>query len=116
MQKKASSVGFDWTNIDGVFDKIHEELNELQHEVKQGTDKAKCIDEFGDILFACCNLARHLDIDPKTAIDSTNRKFYRRFNYVETRVVSTGKTLEGTELSILDSLWDEAKQLEKRHE
>lgn len=113
MQKKASSVGFDWPDITGVIAKIHEELNELSEEITAGTDKERLADELGDVLFACCNLARHLGIDPDQALSGTNQKFYRRFNYVETRVSAAGKTFTDFSLDELDSFWDEAKQLEQ---
>jgi MazG family protein len=113
MQKKASEVGFDWPNPDGVLDKIHEEIDELCQEIKQDSDKSVLLAELGDILFACCNLARHLDIDPAEALNSSNTKFYRRFNYVETAVTAQGKQFEDFSLEELDTLWNTAKQLER---
>ncbi|WP_438971947.1 MazG nucleotide pyrophosphohydrolase domain-containing protein, partial [Methylophaga sp.] len=91
MQKKAAEIGFDWPDINGVIDKIHEELEELKLEIRQDSDKSLIQAELGDLLFACCNLARHLDINPDEALNSCNQKFYRRFNYVETRVSAVGK-------------------------
>jgi MazG family protein len=116
MQKKASSVGFDWPDIKGVIAKIHEELDELGDEITKGSDKARLTDELGDVLFACCNLARHLEVDPHEALSGTNQKFYRRFNYVETRVAASGKRFSDFTLDELDRFWDEAKQLEKLDE
>lgn len=113
MQKKASSIGFDWPEINGVIAKLEEELAELKHEISQSSDKTKQQAELGDLLFACCNLARHLDIDPATALQSCNEKFYRRFNYVETRAFAEGKQFSDYSLDELDNFWDEAKQLEK---
>lgn len=113
MQKQASSVGFDWPDIEGVIRKIHEELNELGSEIKANPDKVRLADELGDVLFACCNLARHLGVDPQQALSGTNQKFYRRFNYVETRVSAAGKPFADFTLDELDSFWDEAKLLEK---
>jgi|GEM_PF-603338 len=112
MQKTASSVGFDWPDIKGVIAKIHEELDELKDEISNGANKERLQDELGDLLFACCNLARHLDITPTEAISGTNQKFYRRFNYVETRVVAAEKNFSDFSLKELDSFWDEAKLLE----
>ncbi|WP_284722487.1 MazG nucleotide pyrophosphohydrolase domain-containing protein [Methylophaga thalassica] len=113
MQKKASEVGFDWPDPQGVLDKIHEEIDELDQEIKQDSDKSVLLAELGDILFACCNLARHLDINPADALSSSNDKFYRRFNYVETAVTAQGKQFEDFSLEALDALWDSAKQLER---
>lgn len=113
LQKAASRVGFDWSDITGVIAKIHEELDELSDEISAESDKAKLADELGDVLFACCNLARHLGVDPQQALSGTNQKFYRRFNYVETRVTAAGKQFSDFSLEELDSFWDEAKQLEK---
>lgn len=113
MQKRASQVGFDWPDSIGVLDKIHEEVEELGQEIKQQSDKSHLLAELGDILFACCNLARHLDIDPTEALNSSNEKFYRRFNYVETAVTAQGKQFEDFSLEELDAFWNSAKQLEK---
>ena len=112
MQKKASEVGFDWPDIAGVIAKIHEELDELSHEIAADNEHTKLLDELGDVLFACCNLARHLEIDPKRALASSNQKFFRRFNYVETRVVASGKDFSDFSVDELDGFWDEAKALE----
>ncbi len=113
MQQKASAIGFDWPAINGVIEKVAEELAELKHEISQGDDKSKQQAELGDLLFACCNLARHLDINPATALQNCNQKFYRRFNYVETRAFAEGKQFSDCSLDELDNFWDEAKQLEK---
>lgn len=113
MQKKAAEVGFDWPDIQGVIAKIHEELNELDEEMAAGADKKRLAEELGDVLFACCNLARHLSVEPEPALSGTNQKFYRRFNYVETRVTAAGKSFSDFTLDELDAFWDEAKQLEK---
>lgn len=113
MQQKASSVGFDWPDIRGVIAKIHEELSELGEEIDANADKQRLADELGDVLFACCNLARHLGVEPSQALTGTNKKFYRRFNYVETCVTAAGKTFSDFTLNELDNFWDQAKQLEK---
>lgn len=112
MQKTASAVGFDWPDIKGVIAKIHEELDELKHEISHGHDQERLQDELGDLLFACCNLARHLHVKPTEALSGTNQKFYRRFNYVETRVVAAEKDFSDFSLKELDRFWDEAKLLE----
>jgi uncharacterized protein YabN with tetrapyrrole methylase and pyrophosphatase domain len=113
MQKTASAIGFDWPEINGVIEKLEEELAELKHEISESADKTKQQAELGDLLFACCNLARHLGINPAEALQNCNRKFYRRFNYVETRASVEGKQFSDYSLDELDNFWDEAKQLEK---
>jgi len=113
MQTKASAIGFDWPEIDGVIAKLEEELAELKQEISIGTNNARTQAELGDVLFACCNLARHLKMDPNEALNCCNQKFYRRFNYVETRATAEGKQFSDYSLEELDSFWDEAKQLEK---
>lgn len=113
MQRKASSVGFDWPDIKGVIAKLHEELDELGDEIDADADKERLADELGDVLFACCNLARHLGVDPTEALSGTNQKFYRRFNFVETSVSAAGKSFSDFSLDELDQFWDQAKQLER---
>jgi len=112
MQTKASAVGFDWPEINGVIAKLEEELAELKQEISMGAEKVRTQAELGDLLFACCNLARHLNIDPHEALNNCNQKFYRRFNYVETRAFAEGKQFSDFTLDELDSFWDEAKRLE----
>lgn len=113
MQKKAAEVGFDWPDIQGVIAKIHEELDELSDEIADDAAKDRLKDELGDVLFACCNLARHLGIDPLEALQGSNQKFYRRFNFVETCVTTADKEFGDFSLEALDAFWDQAKQLEK---
>jgi len=114
LQKKASEVGFDWPEINGVIAKVREELAELEHEIHTNAPPERLQDELGDLLFACANLARHLAIEPEAAISQCNQKFYRRFNYVEQRVHDQNKTLLSCNLTELDSYWEEAKQLDKQ--
>jgi uncharacterized protein YabN with tetrapyrrole methylase and pyrophosphatase domain len=113
LQKKAAENGFDWPDVRGVIDKIAEELDEVAHEIAQGAAREQIASEIGDLLFACVNLARHLDVDPGQALDQCNNKFYRRFSHVEQRVAAAGRKLEDCSLEELDSYWDEAKSLEK---
>ena len=113
MQKKASEVGFDWPDIQGVIAKIHEELDELGHEIAEDADKQRLTDELGDVLFACCNLARHLGIAPADALTSSNQKFYQRLNFIETCVSAADKDFQDFSLEELDTFWEQAKQLEK---
>jgi nucleoside triphosphate diphosphatase len=108
----AASVGFDWPEISGVIDKIHEELNEVQYEIDNGKITERLHDEIGDLLFACTNLARHLNIDPDSALKSTNNKFKRRFEFIENQVLTQEKSLTDCNLDELDALWDKAKLLE----
>jgi len=108
LQKKASKVGFDWNNKYAVLAKIREELDEFEAELEAG-EKAAQQDELGDILFALANLARHLKIDPDTALRGTNTKFRNRFAYIEQNIDKTGSTLEAASLEAMDALWDEAK-------
>ncbi len=112
LQKKAASVGFDWTDIQGVISKIQEELEELSDEIGIENNQARLTEEFGDLLFACTNLARHLSIDPEQALQQGNRKFQRRFNQVEKLALITGKPLDQHTLEQLDTFWDRVKQNE----
>ncbi len=113
LQKRASRAGFDWPEIAPVFDKIHEEIEEVRVELK-GDEPQALHDEIGDLLFACVNLARHAGVDPEQALRSANSKFVRRFHYVEARLTAQGSSLEEAELERMDALWDEAKGREKK--
>lgn len=106
--KRASRVGFDWPDRRGVRDKIHEELEELEEAV--GTREADSIEEeFGDLLFAVVNLARHLDIDPEKALTSANYKFERRFRDMEQEINGSGKRFKDFKIEALDKFWRSAK-------
>ncbi len=109
-----AKIGFDWPNADSVIGKIQEEVAEVYHEIVTHGPSERIQDEIGDLLFAVCNLARHLKVDPQAALQSTNQKFTHRFNYIENKVSSKNKTLSECSLSELDALWDEAKRLEKQ--
>ncbi len=107
--KRASRVGFDWADRQGVRDKIAEELTEL--EVAVGTrDSAAIEEEFGDLLFAIVNLARHLDVDPEKALTGANYKFERRFRAVEADVAASGRRFRDFSLEDLESFWRKAKK------
>jgi tetrapyrrole methylase family protein / MazG family protein len=108
IQKKAAKVGFDWQEITPALEKVKEELEEFENEIKQANfvDAKK---EFGDILFAIVNIARFLDINPEEALFGTNEKFIRRFQFIEERVKKSGKSVEEHSLEELDQFWDEAK-------
>lgn len=106
--KRASGVGFDWPDREGVRAKIHEELGELEAAV--GTRAADDIEEeFGDVLFAVVNLARHLDVDPEKALTAANYKFERRFRDMEADLAASGKRLRDYNLETLDKFWRKAK-------
>lgn len=108
LQAKASKVGFDWDNAAPVWEKIKEEIAEFKEAVESKDQKAM-EEEFGDILFSFVNLSRMLGIDPEVALSGTNRKFYRRFSYVESAVLKSGFRWEDMSLESLDRLWNESK-------
>ena len=111
IQEKARGVGFDWDHVGQVWDKVQEELGELQYEKINGTPD-KIEDEFGDLLFALINYARFIDINPEDALERTNKKFIRRFNFIEQKVKETGKSMHDMTLAELDVFWNEAKSME----
>ena len=106
--KKAAKVGFDWQDTGQIFEKIEEEITELHEAVD--TKQSKDIgEEIGDLLFAVVNLARRLDIEPETALKTTNRKFRKRFRYIEDGLKAAGKTIDDSDLEEMDQLWNQAK-------
>jgi XTP/dITP diphosphohydrolase len=110
IQDKVKGVGFDWEESHQVWDKVQEELNELQVEVKSGNqDKMEA--EFGDVLFSMINYARFLKINPEDALERTNKKFMKRFMYLESKAVELGKDLSEMSLAEMDVFWEEAKKL-----
>ncbi len=112
LQRKASRVGFDWPTPEPVFDKITEETGELLEELAAGADPSRLESELGDLLFACVNAARHLNVDPEQALRRANRKFERRFRRIETILHSEGREPRGAHLDELDALWERAKDEE----
>lgn len=108
IQDKAANVGFDWEQREQVWEKVKEELDEFQTEIEH-MDADKAEDEFGDILFSLVNVARLYNINPDNALERTNQKFIRRFNYVEESCVQQGCKMKEKTLSELDALWNEAK-------
>ncbi|KAF0231209.1 MAG: hypothetical protein FD175_1078 [Beijerinckiaceae bacterium] len=112
LQKKASTVGFDWNDPKAVLAKLHEEIQEVE-EAFGKKDVSDIKDEIGDMLFVIANLARHADIEPEAALEGTNRKFMRRFAHIEARLAAMGRSFDGATLDEMDALWDEAKGLEK---
>ena len=110
LQRRASTVGFDWNNAALVVDKIAEEARE----VAQATTQAERAEEIGDLLFVVANLARHLKVDPEAALRAANAKFTRRFGHIETSLAAKGIKLGAASLQEMESLWQEAKALEKK--
>lgn len=111
IQDKARNVGFDWKEKEDVWDKVYEELEELKAELAKG-DKENSTRELGDFLFSVINAARLYKLNPDNALEMTNQKFIRRFNYVEDHSIKQGKSLKDMTLEEMDKLWDEAKRQE----
>ena len=135
LSSRAAQAGFDWPNIEGLFDKLHEETNELREHLKefpapgphpQGRGVAgsgrtsipealqvRLEEEVGDLFFVLVNIARYLSLDPESALRKTNRKFKRRFQWMEDRLHESGRTADQTSMDELESLWQQAKALER---
>lgn len=123
LQAKAARVGFDWPSLAPVFSKMQEELAELEEialpadprgeSPPDGPTDPRIVDEFGDVLFVMANVARHLGVDPETALRMANAKFVRRFSYIEQRLAEQDKSPEDTTLEEMDELWIEAKSRER---
>ena len=115
IQDKARNVGFDWKEKEDVWEKVQEELEELKEELAKG-DKENSTQELGDFLFSVINAARLYKLNPDNALEKTNQKFIRRFNYVEDHSLKQGKNLKDMSLEEMDKLWDEAKLQEKKED
>ena len=113
IQDKARNVGFDWQKKEDVWDKVYEEIAELKAELAK-EDKENSTKELGDFLFSVINAARLYKLDPDNALEHTNQKFIRRFNYVEGHSLKQGKNLKDMTLEEMDKLWDEAKAMERK--
>lgn len=117
LQRRASSHGFDWPEIEPVFDKLHEEIDELKeawYGASTGKGEAAAIeDELGDLLFVCVNLARFMNVNPEQALNSTNHKFEARFRAIEQRLEEKGLDFENQSLEALDAVWQSVKGVEK---
>ncbi|KHJ38852.1 nucleoside triphosphate pyrophosphohydrolase [Pedobacter glucosidilyticus] len=115
IQEKARGVGFDWDDKTQVWEKVEEELQEFKNEFNiadnQEIDKDKAESEFGDLMFSLINYARFLDINPEDALEKTNKKFIKRFQYLELKTVAMGKSLKDMSLAEMDVFWNEAKKL-----
>jgi len=112
LQKRASTVGFDWPETEQVLDKIEEEIAELREALAEG-NQVNIQDEMGDVLFAMTNLARHINVKSEIALRGTNEKFIRRFSFIETSLKAEGRSLESASLDEMEALWQAAKQTEK---
>ena len=112
LTEKAARVGFDWRRTEDVFAKVEEEIGELRGAIDSG-DPAQVHDELGDLLFTIANVARKLNVNPEEALQSTNRKFSRRFEAMESEVHGSGRNLDQLSLEEMDALWDRAKAAER---
>lgn len=113
IQDKVAGIGFDWEEPQQVFEKVKEELNELQFEVKDG-NQDKVESEFGDVLFSMINYARFLKVNPENALERTNKKFIKRFQYLEQKAKEINKELKEMTLDEMDVFWEEAKQYQNK--
>ena len=112
LTSRAARVGFDWTNPEDIFEKLREETEELKRSMAQD-DRRHITEEIGDLLFVVVNLARRLHVDPEVALRRTNRKFIRRFRYIEEQIKQQGRRLQDCTLEEMDLLWDQSKALEE---
>ena len=111
IQDKVRAVGFDWDQKEQVWDKVTEEINEVKHELINGNQKEKIEEEIGDLLFSIVNAARLYDIEPETALERTNRKFIKRFKYLESKTIQMGRSLKEMNLAEMEAIWEEAKSI-----
>ena len=109
LQKRAAHHGFDWDDVTPVFDKLQEEITELRAEIGVENNHERITDEMGDILFACVNLSRHLDVNPEHALRESNRKFIERFSVLEQLLQQDGKVMEECGVEVLEDYWQKAK-------
>ena len=109
IQEKVAGVGFDWEKPEQVFEKVQEELEELQHEISDNNhDKMEA--EFGDVLFSMINYARFLKINPENALERTNKKFIKRFQFIEKKANELNKSIKDMSLAEMDIYWEQAKK------
>ncbi len=114
IQEKVKGVGFEWKKREQVWDKVIEELNELKFEVENGFDKDKMEDEMGDLFFALTNYARYIGINPEDALERTNKKFIKRFQFIESESAKDGFKIEKMSLEEMEEYWVKAKELENK--
>jgi ATP diphosphatase len=110
LQQRAARVGFDWTEAIRILEKLREETEEMEAEIKGGASKDRLLDEIGDLLFVCVNLARRLDFDPESALRHANAKFERRFRAIEALLAERGRKPEQASLDEMEALWQQAKK------
>jgi XTP/dITP diphosphohydrolase len=110
IQEKVRGVGFDWENTEQVWQKVEEEMNELKAEIISKKSAEKTEEEFGDLLFALINYSRFLNISPETALEKANKKFTRRFEFIEQKINEQGKSIVDSNLTEMDGFWNEAKK------
>ena len=116
LSTKAARVGFDWKSVDDIFDKLHEEIEELRSAIKEHSTTSdeethtRVREEIGDLLFAATNIARHMHVEPEVALKLTNRKFRKRFGHIESKLKERSRAFDQTTLDELEELWQEAKQ------
>lgn len=113
IQEKARGVGFDWDEQHQVWEKVQEELQELQHEVEQKASAEKIEEEFGDVLFSMINYARFIGVNPEDALERTNKKFIHRFQYLEEKANASEKKLADMSLEDMEAIWQEAKSADQ---
>jgi XTP/dITP diphosphohydrolase len=113
IQDKVRSVGFDWDDRSQIWDKIKEELSEFEHELEH-TNQEKMEAEFGDLLFSMINAARLYNIDPEMALERTNKKFIKRFNYLESQTIQKGQSLQDMTLNEMNEIWEKAKMFDNK--
>ena len=111
IQDKVRAVGFDWEKEDQVWDKVSEEIQEVKHELKNGQEYEKMEDEIGDLLFSVINAARLYNVEPETALERTNKKFIRRFKYLENKTMEMNRSLKEMSLEEMEAIWQEAKSI-----
>jgi MazG family protein len=113
LQRKAAQVGFDWPAVPPVLDKVREELAEIQCALDSNHPTERVAEEIGDLLFACVNLARHLQVEPESALRTANHRFEKRFRHIETQLAAAGRDPAQVSLAELDALWEQAKAIER---
>lgn len=118
LQRRAATHGFDWPDVEPVFEKLHEEIDELKeawYDARSGTGPVGAVeDELGDLLFVCVNLARFMKVNPEQALNSTNHKFESRFRAIEEHLEREGRDMDGESLEALDAVWQAVKGVEKQ--
>ncbi len=114
MQKRVATVGFDWPSVEPVFDKIEEEMAEVRAEIESNGGQQRLFDEVGDLMFACTNLARKLNVDPEAALRATSQRFKQRFSFVEKQAQEQNRLLEEMSLDEMELLWVRAKEAEHK--